>query len=111
MSKHLNEAETAAYENLIRQAVENANANEALMDGTTAPVKDIIEAGELVIAVWQDPDAANGVGALMLKGDRALRQCMASGNSRLFRVSGVKCDSYEHAVAADQVFGVHENLN
>lgn len=56
----------------LEDIVHRANANEALMDGTTGPVLEICDAADIVFAVWQDGDADGGVSTLLLKGQDQL---------------------------------------
>jgi hypothetical protein len=92
-------------------AVDMANQNEELMDGTTVPVKAVIAQGEIVFAVWQDPTRVCGIGLLLLKGASALRGTMAGTHPKNLRITGVKVDNFEMAVAANLNFGVHEKTN
>jgi hypothetical protein len=82
-----------------------ADANRKAMDGTTGAIKRIFEENHIVIGVWQDPNDANGVGFLVLKGDKLLHDVRTSGKSRPARTSAIPCTCYEQAVAAKQVFG------
>jgi hypothetical protein len=81
-----------------------ANQNQEVMDGTTAPIKRIISESDVVFGVWQDAGEPHGVGLLLLKGAKLLREIVASGEAMPVRTNAISCISYEHAVAAKQVF-------
>jgi hypothetical protein len=68
-------------DNLIRQLVELANANndDFVMDYQW--VKKNIDANDLVVAVWQDPSEPLGVGTLIIKGRRLLREVIATNTA------------------------------
>ncbi|MCK1702599.1 hypothetical protein IVA86_14450 [Bradyrhizobium sp. 146] len=88
-----------------------ANANRALMDGTTKPVRQIIENNDVVLAVWQDVDQPLGIGTLIIKGAVTLRNISANNAGVRCRVNAVPSDSYEHAVALLEVLGEADLLN
>jgi hypothetical protein len=92
-------------EQLKSKLVTLADANRKAMDGTTGPIKRIFEENHIVIGVWQDPDNANGVGFLVLKGGKLLHDVRTTGKSRPTRTSAIPCSCYEQAVAAKKVFG------
>jgi hypothetical protein len=93
------------HERLKSKLVTIADANRKTMDGTTGPIKRIFEENHIVIGVWQDPNDANGLGFLVLKGGKLLHDVRTSGKSRSARTSAIPCTCYEQAVAAKQVFG------
>lgn len=96
-----------------------ANANEPRMDGTTAPVLQILAENDIVFAVWKDPRAEDGVSTLLLKGERRLgaiaseTEPVPQGAVRLktgpqaLRWSAVKVLNREMALAAKQTLGEH----
>ncbi|MBR0749106.1 hypothetical protein JQ582_34765 [Bradyrhizobium japonicum] len=88
-----------------------ANANRTLLDGTTAPVRQIIESNDVVVAVWQDFDQPLGMGTLIIKGAAMLRNISANNAGVRCRVTAVPSDSYEQAVALLKVLGEGELLN
>lgn len=90
-------------EQLKSKLVTLADANRKAMDGTTGPIKRIFEENHIVVGVWQDD--ANGVGFLVLKGGKLLRDIRMTGKGRPARTSAIPCSSYEQAVAAKEVFG------
>jgi hypothetical protein len=96
-------------EQLKSRLVTIANANRKALDGTTAPIKRIFEENHIVIGVWRDPNDANGVGFLVLKGGRLLHEVRTGGQSRPARTSAIPCTCYEQAVAAKQMFGERDH--
>jgi hypothetical protein len=75
------------------------------MDGTMEPVKRIIAEGDVVFAVWQDPEAEYGVGCLGLKGKKLLNEIVASQNAQVAQITAVKCKCAEQAIALKQELG------
>ena len=92
-------------EQLKSKLVTLADANRKAMDGTAGPIKRIFDENHIVIGVWQDPDHANGVGFLVLKGGKLLQDVRRTGKSRPARTSAIPCSCYEQAVAAKDAFG------
>jgi hypothetical protein len=95
----------AWYADFMRRMVDKANANAALNDGTTGPIKKIIAGADLVLAVWQDPSAPYGVGHLIIKGDEAMTRSIAQNVTTLLRPDAILCDNAEMAEACRQVMG------
>ena len=89
----------------VRRLVDLANRNEEAMDGTAEPVRSIVAEGDLVFAVWQDPEEEYGVGGLAIKGAKLLKEIAASQTPQGIRVSAVKCTCEEQAIALKQVLG------
>jgi len=86
-----------------------ADRNEALMDGTTGPVREILASADVVFAVWQDRGAADGVSTLLLKGESRLQEIAAKKDTCPFdlhdiRWSAVKVLDFEMALAARDTF-------
>lgn len=92
-------------ERLKTRLVAIANTNRRAMDGTTGPIKRIFAENQIVVGVWQDPDEADGVGFLILKGGKLLHDVRSSGEGRAACASAIPCTCYEQAVATKQVFG------
>jgi len=84
---------------IVRRLVDMANANDEHMDGTTAPVLEIVAASDLVFGVWQDPAEPYGVGLLIIKGTNRLREIVAGSRGQELRMSAIKCVELEHAEA------------
>jgi len=96
-----------------------ANDVLALLDGTTKPIKKIIDANDLVMGVFPDLNSEDGVGLLIIKGEKRLEAIAGrtgapfAGAIPLFspsapehlKVGAIPCESYEQAVAARRVFG------
>ena len=90
---------------LVRKLVDLANRNEKSMDGTLEPVRRIVAEGDVVFAVWQDPQEEHGVGTLIVKGAKRLKEIVASQTGQPMRLSAVKCICEEQAIALKQVLG------
>jgi hypothetical protein len=86
-------------DDIKRQLIEMANHNEALMDGTMAPVMEIIGSHDLVFAVWDDKAEPGGVSVLIVKGNNKLREVIATGVMQNQRLTAIRCVDLEHAVA------------
>jgi hypothetical protein len=93
------------YADFIRRMVEKANANAALNDGTTGPIKTIIARSDLVLALWQDPSQPYGVGSLIIKGHRAMLDSVANNTSVALKTDAILCDTAEVAEAYRQTLG------
>lgn len=91
--------------NFVRGLIDLANRNQEAMDGTTETLRRIVAEGDLVFAVWQDPEEEYGVGGLTIKGTKLLKEIAAGQTSRAIRISAVKCTCEEHAMALKQVLG------
>ena len=99
-------ADRAIFDEFKAAILGIANRNQARMDATPGQLKQFIDGAELIFAVYPDNDSSNGIGTLVLKGER-----FASGASVSVRVSAVSCVNLEQAVAADDLFGVHPEYN
>jgi hypothetical protein len=104
-------ADRAIFDEFKAEILGIANRNQARMGGTPGQLKQIIDGAELVFAVYPDDDSSDGIGMLVLKGERLLKECFASGASVSVRVSAVSCVNLEQAVAADDLFGIHPEYN
>jgi hypothetical protein len=85
--------------------VDMANANLGKLDGTTAPIREIIEGHDVVFGVWQDLTQPDGVDMLLIKGSRACREVIASGSAARVKISAIPCECYEQAIAAQRAVG------
>jgi hypothetical protein len=88
-----------------RLAVEMANANRDAMDGTMTPIRCLIADNEMVVAVWQDAEEPDGVGLLVIKGDRFLRTVIAENRPMPARYTAIPCTCIEQAIALKEVAG------
>jgi hypothetical protein len=104
-------ADRAIFDEFKAEILGIANRNQARMGGIPGQLKQISDGAELVFAVYPDNDSSDGIGMLVLKGERVLKECFASGASVSVRVSAVSCVNPEQAVAADDLFGVHPDYN
>jgi hypothetical protein len=85
--------------------VDIAKSNMRLLDGTAGPLRRIFEESELLIGLWNEPQEKDGVGILVLKGDKVLREIITNRKNLLLRTSAVRCDSYAEAVAIKELLG------
>jgi hypothetical protein len=74
---------------LRRDMKRMANGNEALMDGTTASVKRLIEENEVVFGVWKDAAKPYLIGYPIIKGQRLLREVAASSATGRTRMTAI----------------------
>jgi hypothetical protein len=89
----------------VRKLVDLANRDEEAMDGTMEPVERIVAAGDVVFAVWQDAEEEFGVGYLLVKGTKLLKEIVASQTPQAAPITAVKCTCAEQAIALKQVRG------
>ena len=91
----------------LSKLLEMANQNEDKMDGTTAPVKELINGHEIVFGIWTDPSKSppDNLGFHIIKGRRAMMEMGSGDNSRDLTVTAILCESHEKAVATQQMFG------
>lgn len=97
------------HEQFVRSLVEQANQNATLMDGTTQPVRQLIDDSDVAIGVWQDPKARYGVGLHVIKGAKLFKESIASGKPFTARVAAIPCECVEQAIAAQRVFGTRDH--
>ncbi len=90
---------TKLAENNVFMANEHAEIIRQKSDAEAAAyVKSIFDMYDVVWGVWNGP---NGVGMFPLKGDAALRQAIASGQTVTLKMSAVLCTA-EEGMAAQQ---------
>jgi hypothetical protein len=63
------------------------------------------EEGDVVFAIWQDPEEEYGVDYLIVKGAKRLKEIVASQTGQPMRLSAVKCICAEQAIALQQALG------
>lgn len=95
----------------LQTLVAMAKANNALMDGTMEPVRQLIEGHDVVVAVWQDFESQHGVATLIIKGADMLRNSVADQTEVPGRTTAIKCMSYEQAEALREVLGDQGQLH
>lgn len=84
----------------IPTLVEMANHNDAVvMDGTMAPVHQLIADNDVVIAIWQDFTRPDGIGPMPIKGSEHLHTAFQSRSSFSGKVTAIKCECVEQALA------------
>jgi hypothetical protein len=89
-----------------REIVEIANENIALMDGTTKPVQELFRNAEIVWGIWQDANEPDGIGTLVMKGAKLLREIGSNGKDMPNVVfTAIPCVCLEQAIAARNKFG------
>ena len=96
-------ATDAILRSMKEQLVNMANSNNDLMDGTMAPIERILAENEMVVAVWQDRTATDGVGMMIVKGQSILLDCIAKNAPINVTMSAIKCVDEEQAHALIQV--------
>jgi hypothetical protein len=69
----MNRTEAEKLDDFVHCLVEQANDNMALMDGTTVPVKRLIDDNDIAVGIWHDEAEPYGVGILILKGAKLMR--------------------------------------
>jgi hypothetical protein len=74
-------------------------------------VRDLVDRHEVVIGVWQDAAEPDGVGQMIIKGDRLLRAIGAGDTGRFTSISAIPCIQAEQAVALKQVAGELPDLH
>ena len=92
------------FNKMLRELVRVANRHEALMDGTIAPVKRIVDNADVVWAVFNDPDEV-GVGTLIIKGSSALDEAAAGRWPTELRCTAIKTIDRNMAIVAREVLG------
>jgi hypothetical protein len=101
-----------AAETLLRSLTDNqlelADRNNDLMDGT---IDHIFSANELVVAIWQDSNAKNGVGVMVVKGQRILRDCIAKNMPINVAAAAIRCVDVEQALALKMTKGERDRLH
>jgi hypothetical protein len=88
-----------------REMVDAANRNNACMDGTMAPVREILSSADVVFAVWQDAAEMDGVGYMIVKGEDVLRRIVENQLPAPVRQTAIACINIEQAMALLQVCG------
>jgi hypothetical protein len=59
---------------MLDAIVRRANENQALMDGTMQPVLSIMDAADIVVAIWQDMNQPPSIGLRVVKGHLLLQK-------------------------------------
>jgi hypothetical protein len=91
-----------SYTDFMVDILVMARENVDLLDGTIEPIKRLFEAGKIVIAVWDDPNKLSA-DSHVLNGWKLLRE--AFGQEYFSGVSVIPCQTFEQAVAIQQMFG------
>jgi hypothetical protein len=94
------------------QIVAKANeVSELLVDGRFEPVRALVDANELVYAVWQDEEEPDGVGTMIVKGQRKLQEIITSRRAQRLKWTAISCTCAEQAEALKQVAGEPDPLH
>lgn len=98
----------------LTELVAMANANNALMDGTMAPIRSLVERHDVVVAIWQDPRQPEGVGVKIIKGVPVIEIAAAAEEDMQCRVTAIKCVDRQQALGLSLLWGerqTSEQLN
>jgi hypothetical protein len=85
---------------MVATFIELANQNEERMDGTVAPVREIIGGSDIVIGIWPDATRSDGVDYSLIKGASILRE----GVAHLPTITAIWCVEAAQAAACREVF-------
>lgn len=97
--------EEPGIDSFRRRVVALANKTAKNLTGQFSEVQAIVDAGEVVMAVWQDANEPTGVGMLLIKGHQSLREMLADGMDAERTIAAIPCVSFEQAQALRQVVG------
>lgn len=85
------------FRGLLNSAVVSANAFRLELQAGVSDeqrykmVRKHVADNDLVVAVWKDSTANDGVGWLLIKGQQRLRELIADGEKRASRLAGIPC--------------------
>jgi hypothetical protein len=99
----------ARREQFLRTLTDMANANMALMDGTTAPFEKLIREHDVVFGVWADDTFPGGIDVYTIKGRHKLAECGIAGITLTCSTTAIPCTEREQAIAAAQLWGDKDN--
>jgi hypothetical protein len=88
----------------LEQLVALANANRALMDGSLAPVLQLMRSHDVAVCIWQDRTNQNGVGLRIIKGTDLVRRSFA-GDQAPYKLTVIPCENLEQAMALSALHG------
>jgi hypothetical protein len=71
-------------------------------------VKALVDGADVAFAVWQDNAEPDGVGMMMIKGNRAL---LRLNGSSMGKTAGIACKSRAHAIALQDALGEPDGTN
>lgn len=95
----------------LQQVVGWANANNARMDGTLEPFREIIAAHDVVIGVWQDFKSPCGVATSIIKGIAVVQMAKATQRDLDCRMTALNVYGPEQSEALRQSFGDKDTLH
>lgn len=88
----------------LEQLVALANANRALMDGSLAPVLQLMQSHDVAVCIWQDRSSQNGIGLRIVKGTDLVRRSF-TGDPTPYKLTAIPCDCLEQAMALSALHG------
>jgi hypothetical protein len=101
-----------------RDRLDTARRRELLLkeirsgDGISfAAVKKRLDRADVVIAIWYVSEGPPGMRWMVIKGQQALRECIASGKPWTSRMVGIPCVDGDQAEALLQVTGERDELH
>lgn len=92
----------------LEQLVTLANANRALMDGSLAPVLQLMQSHDVAVCIWQDRRSQNGIGLRIVKGTDLVRRSF-TGDPTPYKLTAIPCDNLEQAMALSALHGDDAN--
>jgi hypothetical protein len=98
---------TTNDDKILEFIVRQADENQAVMDGTMEPVLSIMDAADIVVAIWRDKDQPNGIGQRVVKGHLLLQRCDATNQPislKTTKLTGIWCVAQEQAVALEKFY-------
>ena len=85
------------------QIVALANeVGETLTGGRFEPVKELIDTNDVAFAVWQDAQEPDGVGMLIVKGERRLLTITTARKAEPLSITAIPCQCADQAVALNR---------
>ena len=85
---------------MLDAIVRRADENQALMDGTMEPVLSIMDAADIVVAIWQDMDQPRGIGLRVVKGHLLLQK----ENFTTTKWNSISCIEEAQAAALEKFY-------
>jgi hypothetical protein len=97
---------------MLDAIVRRADENQALMDGTMEPVLSIMDAADIVVAIWRDKDQPNGIGQRVVKGHLLLQRSDATNQPislKITKLTGIWCVEEAQAAALEKFYYTKRN--
>jgi hypothetical protein len=93
--------------NFKRKMVEVANANNAWLTGRPDELLQIVNNNDVVVAVWQDDQEADGIGLMIVKGEALLQRVSEGLNSAGIRTTAISMEEAQAHALADAIDEKH----